>query len=358
MGLREPSWRATPGCLQSLYSHRSLRLRVGGGLGARRLSSLTIPIARPGFSRRRRRHRGPGEPPDGDGRRDRRQQHGGRLGRRREPGGAGKPAAAQARGDSGKRSRADRDPAFRGGESQPVLPARLQPRSRHRSGHRDRRHAGQHADSRPRPGLHGPQLPHPRAASSDLHYKKGPYYADEGDFATAGAVRMDLVNESADSATLGRWPGRLPPRPASGLDRTSAPARCWAPAEVYHNDGPFDGPDDYRRLNGVLRYTRVRAIGLLHPHGNGVLGPLELPRTRCPSVRSTSGLIDRFGSSQSDATAATTSRASLSFNRVRRTDSDQTQFSAYVIRYQLDLWSTFTYYLQGSRQRRSDAPAR
>jgi len=35
---------------------------------------------------------------------------------------------------------------------------------------------------------------------SDLHFKKGPYYADEGDFATAGAVRMDLLNEVPNSA--------------------------------------------------------------------------------------------------------------------------------------------------------------
>src|SRR5690349_11265708 len=34
---------------------------------------------------------------------------------------------------------------------------------------------------------------------ADLHYKKGPYYADEGDFATAGAVRMDLLTEVPDS---------------------------------------------------------------------------------------------------------------------------------------------------------------
>jgi len=38
---------------------------------------------------------------------------------------------------------------------------------------------------------------------TDLHFKKGPYYADEGDFASAGAVRMDLANSVADSATLG-----------------------------------------------------------------------------------------------------------------------------------------------------------
>src|SRR6202162_6175308 len=37
----------------------------------------------------------------------------------------------------------------------------------------------------------------------DLHYKKGPYYADEGDFATAGTARIGLVNEVDASATLG-----------------------------------------------------------------------------------------------------------------------------------------------------------
>jgi len=36
------------------------------------------------------------------------------------------------------------------------------------------------------------------------------------------------------------------------------------------------------------------------------------------------------------------SRSSLSVNAVHRSDSDQAQFSAYVIRYRLDLWSTFT----------------
>jgi outer membrane receptor protein involved in Fe transport len=41
-----------------------------------------------------------------------------------------------------------------------------------------------------------------------------------------------------------------------------------------------------------------------------------------------------------------TSRYSLSFNRIKRTDSDQLQLSAYLIQYKLDLWSTFTYYLK------------
>ena len=38
---------------------------------------------------------------------------------------------------------------------------------------------------------------------ADLHYKKGPYFADEGDFATAATVRMGLVSEVPQSAMLG-----------------------------------------------------------------------------------------------------------------------------------------------------------
>jgi hypothetical protein len=64
---------------------------------------------------------------------------------------------------------------------------------------------------------------------SDLHFKKGPYYADEGDFATAGAVRMDLLNEVPDSATLGYGEtvigaGCCWDRPRSDMEL------CWAGA--------------------------------------------------------------------------------------------------------------------------------
>ncbi|MDQ2949342.1 MAG: TonB-dependent receptor, partial [Acidobacteriota bacterium] len=57
------------------------------------------------------------------------------------------------------------------------------------------------------------------------------------------------------------------------------------------------------------------------------------------------GLIDRFGS-LNPTDGGISSRSSLSFSRVVRTDEDQLQISAYVIRYRLDLWSTFTYYLR------------
>src|ERR1700761_3141767 len=82
---------------------------------------------------------------------------------------------------------------------------------------------------------------------SDLHYKKGPYYADEGDFATAGAVRMDLLNQVPDSATVGF--GEYGYRRALLLGSTAVGnGTLLGAGDVYHNDGPFDNSDDYNRL--------------------------------------------------------------------------------------------------------------
>ena len=177
---------------------------------------------------------------------------------------------------------------------------------------------------------------------SDLHFKKGPYYADEGDFATAGAVRMDLVNEIPDSATLGF--GEDGYRRALLMGSTALGGGTLLGAgDVYHNDGPFDNPDDYNRLNGVLRYYHGTAQDFFTVTGMTYSGKWN-STDQVPAHAITDGIIGRYGS-LNPSDGGTSSRSSLSFNRVRRSDTDQVQFSAYVIRYKLDLWSTFTYYL-------------
>src|ERR1700737_1628803 len=73
---------------------------------------------------------------------------------------------------------------------------------------------------------------------SDLRYKKGPYYSDEGDFATAGAARMGLVNQVATYAAGGFGEGGY--RRGLMLGSTNlAEGTLLGGAEVYHNDGPF-----------------------------------------------------------------------------------------------------------------------
>ncbi|MFL6604690.1 MAG: hypothetical protein ACJ8R9_25605 [Steroidobacteraceae bacterium] len=69
---------------------------------------------------------------------------------------------------------------------------------------------------------------------------------------------MDLLNEVPNCVTLGF--GQDGHRRGVLLGSTAlAGGTLLGAGDVYHNDGPFDNPDDYNRLNGVLRYHRGTA---------------------------------------------------------------------------------------------------
>ena len=179
--------------------------------------------------------------------------------------------------------------------------------------------------------------------TGDLHYKKGPYYADEGDFATAGTVRVGLVSELPNSATMGA--GEDGYRRALLIGTVPlASGTLLGAAETYDNNGPFEVPDDYRRLNGVLRYRRGDDSDFLTITAMAYSGRWN-STDQVPERAITDDVIDRFGS-LNPSDGGESDRDSLSVNRVIRTDTDQWQLSAYAIHYKLDLWSTFTYYLR------------
>jgi hypothetical protein len=177
----------------------------------------------------------------------------------------------------------------------------------------------------------------------DLRYKKGPYYADEGDFATAGTARVDLIDQAPASVALGYGEDGY----RRALFVGSAPVAggtLLGAAEIYHNDGPFDVPDDYHRLNGILRYSSGTARDYFAVTAMAYSGNWN-STDQVPERAIEERIIDRFGS-LNPTDGGETSRSSISLSAGSRTDTDQTQISAYVIRYKLDLWSTFTYYLK------------
>ena len=122
---------------------------------------------------------------------------------------------------------ADRHPAFRRGQSQPVFSARLQSRPRHRSRHHGRRHAGQHADPRPRPGLCRHQFPDSRTDPVG-QCPQGSLLRRRGRFRLRRrAVGIDYINKlpkNIAEITIRQF--RLSPRAGGGIDARSAPARC------------------------------------------------------------------------------------------------------------------------------------
>jgi hypothetical protein len=179
--------------------------------------------------------------------------------------------------------------------------------------------------------------------AADLHYKKGPYYADEGDFTAAGTVRIGLVNQIPAGVTVGYGQDGYRRGLATGATSLAGGTLLGA-GEIYHNDGPFDVPDDFNRLNGVLRYHRGTDNDYWTLTGMAYSGKWT-STDQVPRRAIDAGLIGRFGSLNS-SDGGVSSRSSLTFNRVRTTDADQVQLSAYVVRYKLNLYSTFTYYLK------------
>src|SRR5665213_2153083 len=175
--------------------------------------------------------------------------------------------------------------------------------------------------------------------AADLHYKKGPYYADEGDFATAGTVRIGLVNEipTAITAGLGEYGYR---RVLLTASTPLASGTLLGAAEDYHNDGPFDVPDDYDRLNGVVRYHQGSNTDYWTLTGMAYSGKWT-STDQVPQQAIDADIIGRFGSLAATDGGIST-RSSVTFSRVKTTADEQTQVAAYVVRYKLDLWSTFT----------------
>jgi hypothetical protein len=176
-----------------------------------------------------------------------------------------------------------------------------------------------------------------------LDYRKGPYSAREGDFASAGSASILYANRLVrDVATLSLGQNGYA-RTALAASRDAAGGALTYALELLHNDGPYTRPDDYRKVNGVLRYSRGYAnngwsVSAMAYHGKWN------STDQIPERAVEDGRVKRFDAiDASDGGEA--QRYSLS-GVWRRTAADSaSKVSAYLIRNQLDLWSNFTYFL-------------
>jgi outer membrane receptor protein involved in Fe transport len=174
-----------------------------------------------------------------------------------------------------------------------------------------------------------------------VRYRKGPYYADEGDFSSAGAAHIDyarkldgtLASLTAGSGQYGR--GLLAAAPAFGSGNLLY-ALEWS-----HNDGPWQVPEHFQKLNGVLRYSQgSRNDGW---SVTGMAYQADWTATdQVPKRAIDSSQIKRFGSLD-PSSGGETHRVSLSADWARRGQSSQSRANVWALDYALDLYSNFTY---------------
>jgi hypothetical protein len=181
---------------------------------------------------------------------------------------------------------------------------------------------------------------------SGVQFKKGPYFADEGDFSAAGAANVNYVNRlerplvrlSAGSDGWGRLFGAASPQVGGGS--------LLAAIELNHNDGPWIRPDDYQKINGVLRFSRGDHRNGFSVTGMGYWADWDAT-DQVPSRAIASGLIPRFGLiDASDGGEA--DRQSLAAEFQRSSGPSSWRATGFLLRNRLNLFSNFTYFLDDS----------
>ena len=175
-----------------------------------------------------------------------------------------------------------------------------------------------------------------------LEYRKGPYYADVGDFAAAGSAQMryvDRLDAPLARVTLGEFGYRSALLAASP---EVAGGRLLLGGEATHYDGAYDLRQDARIYKGIARYNRGTeqdgyTLGA-QAYGIDYAAPDQIPLRAVQS-----GAIDELGFID-PTDGGDVRRYSLNADWRQSTDAGWWKANAYALRYRMQLYSDFTYF--------------
>jgi outer membrane receptor protein involved in Fe transport len=173
-----------------------------------------------------------------------------------------------------------------------------------------------------------------------LDVRKGPYRAEDGDFATAGAVAF-TTKDRLDAGLVRVGAGAFRTyevtalAPVAGTPSTDA----YVAGQFYTSDGPFRAPQGFVRGNAFGRLTRRLSSGTTLRVSGGGFGARWDASGQIPQ-RAVS-TVGRFGAID-DREGGTTHR----FDARAEFDAGDVLVRAYAFRYGFRLFSNFTFFLE------------
>ena len=181
-----------------------------------------------------------------------------------------------------------------------------------------------------------------------VNFDKGPYYANKGDFTTAGFVDFQTKNVleenfvKLEGAQFGTF------RTVAGVNLFSpknAKTQGYIGTEFFRSDGFVESSQNFNRFNITSKIsTRLKNEDNL-TFGASFFTSRWDASGQIPTRAVESGMITRFGSID-NTEGGETSRANLSLKHVH-SFSNGAYFTqqAYAVRYDFNLYSNFTFYL-------------
>jgi len=177
-----------------------------------------------------------------------------------------------------------------------------------------------------------------------IQYRKGPYYADEGDFSAVGAAHLDYVHELVRPEVVLTGGNDGYARAFAGGSFGMLNGKLLYGFEGLHDNGPWVNPDDFVKVNGLLRYSTSFGRNTLTLDAMAYYG--QWNATNQDADRAiTEGLISRFGTLD-PSDEGSSYRYSLSAQWKHTEEKSLTEMSAYGIAYGMDLYNDFTYFLE------------
>lgn len=184
---------------------------------------------------------------------------------------------------------------------------------------------------------------------SRIQYRKGPYFAAEGDFSSAGSASImyrSQLDKPIAAVSVGQR-GYLRAI-AAGSREIADGVTLLAAVERLNNDGPWTTPEGLRKANllftvsgGTPRENWSTSLSAYSAYWNSTD---QVPQRLIDAGSYLGRPFGRFDSLD-PSDGARTSRLSLSGNWQRSRDDQITALQWYLIKYDLDLYSNFTYAL-------------
>jgi TonB family protein len=182
-----------------------------------------------------------------------------------------------------------------------------------------------------------------------LEITKGPYFASQSDFATAGAVNL-VTRDDFEHTSVGIGISGSPGHGAPGYRGLFIASPKWEiatatfAAEVGRQNGPFDNPenwDKYKLYSKLtFRLTPTSTLSLTEmSYGGNWHGSGQIPARAVEQ-----GLVSRFGSIDPDEGGDTMRHQVYLQYRLRPSATSELRALAYAGTYTFDLFSNFTLY--------------
>jgi opacity protein-like surface antigen len=176
---------------------------------------------------------------------------------------------------------------------------------------------------------------------SGLDIRKGPYWADVGDFENAGNLHIsvrDTVPQNIESVTIGSY--NYQRYLALGSVKAGDGNLLYA-GEFTGYDAPWDNSDDMKKFSGLLRYSQGTATDGFTLTGLAYTNTWN-STDQNPLRYYTTGQMGLYGTFD-PTDGGDTSRFSLSGRVAQTTDDGSWKANAYLVKYTMDLWNNYTY---------------